>query len=75
MTTKEKAITLIQSLDDNVSMDDLIDRLYLASLASNNFDSGLSAIENCRAPLGGTSTTAPQVETRRGLLMPSTSLG
>lgn len=29
MTTKEKAINLIQSLDDNVSLDDLIDRLYL----------------------------------------------
>lgn len=29
MTTKEKAISLIQTLDDDVSLDDLIDRLYL----------------------------------------------
>ncbi|MFT5523404.1 MAG: putative transcriptional regulator [Pirellulaceae bacterium] len=29
MTTKEKAISLIQTLDDNVSLDDVIDRLYL----------------------------------------------
>lgn len=29
MTTKEKAISLIQALDDNVSLDDVIDRLYL----------------------------------------------
>ena len=29
MTTKEKAISLIQSLDENVSLDDVIDRLYL----------------------------------------------
>ena len=29
MTTKEKAISVIQSLDDDVSLDDVIDRLYL----------------------------------------------
>jgi hypothetical protein len=29
MTTKEKAISLIQSLSDDISLDDLIDRLYL----------------------------------------------
>lgn len=29
MTTKEKAISLIQTLDDDVSIDDVIDRLYL----------------------------------------------
>ena len=29
MTNKEKAIGLIQSLDDDVSLDDVIDRLYL----------------------------------------------
>jgi predicted transcriptional regulator len=29
VTTKEKAISLIQTLDDNVSLDDVIDRLYL----------------------------------------------
>lgn len=29
MTTKEKAISLIQALDDDVSIDDVIDRLYL----------------------------------------------
>lgn len=29
MTTKEKAISLIQSLDDDISLDDVIDRLYL----------------------------------------------
>jgi predicted transcriptional regulator len=29
MTTKEKAISLIQSLDDDVSLDDVIDKLYL----------------------------------------------
>lgn len=29
MTTKEKAISLIQSLDDNISLDGVIDRLYL----------------------------------------------
>ena len=29
MTIKEKAISLIQTLDDNVSLDDVIDRLYL----------------------------------------------
>ncbi|TWU05798.1 hypothetical protein [Stieleria varia] len=29
MTTKEKAISLIQTLDDNVSLDEVIDRLYL----------------------------------------------
>ena len=29
MTTKEKAISLIQSLDDDVSLDVVIDRLYL----------------------------------------------
>ncbi|KAA1262091.1 hypothetical protein LF1_46520 [Rubripirellula obstinata] len=29
MTTKEKAISLIQTLDDDVSLDDVIDRLYL----------------------------------------------
>ncbi|MDZ4850645.1 MAG: hypothetical protein SGI77_15270 [Pirellulaceae bacterium] len=29
MTTKEKAISLIQTLEDDVSLDDLIDRLYL----------------------------------------------
>ncbi len=29
MKTKEKAISVIQSLDDDVSLDDVIDRLYL----------------------------------------------
>ena len=29
MTTKEKAISLIQTLHDDVSLDDVIDRLYL----------------------------------------------
>lgn len=29
MTTKEKAISLIQSLDDDISLDGVIDRLYL----------------------------------------------
>lgn len=29
MTTKEQAINVIQSLDDDVSLDDVIDRLYL----------------------------------------------
>ena len=29
MTNKEKAIGLIQSLHDDVSLDDVIDRLYL----------------------------------------------
>ncbi len=29
MTTKEKAISLIQTLRDDVSLDDVIDRLYL----------------------------------------------
>lgn len=29
MTTEEKAISLIQTLDDDVSLDDVIDRLYL----------------------------------------------
>ncbi|MEO9591267.1 hypothetical protein [Rhodopirellula bahusiensis] len=29
MTNKEKAISLIQTLDDDVSLDDVIDRLYL----------------------------------------------
>ena len=29
MTTKEKAISLIQSLDEHVSLDYVIDRLYL----------------------------------------------
>jgi hypothetical protein len=29
MTSKEKAITVINSLDDDVSLDDVIDRLYL----------------------------------------------
>ncbi|MCG8652669.1 MAG: hypothetical protein MI861_22710 [Pirellulales bacterium] len=29
MTTKEKVISLIQTLDDDVSLDDVIDRLYL----------------------------------------------
>ena len=29
MTVKEKAISVIQSLNDDVSLDDLIDRLYL----------------------------------------------
>ena len=29
MTTKEKAISLIQTLDDDVSLDEVIDRLYL----------------------------------------------
>ena len=29
VTTKEKAISLIQTLDDDVSLDDVIDRLYL----------------------------------------------
>ena len=29
MTTKEKAISLIQSLDDDVTLDIVIDRLYL----------------------------------------------
>lgn len=29
MTIKEKAISLIQTLDDDVSLDDVIDRLYL----------------------------------------------
>lgn len=29
MTTKEKAISLIQALNDDVSLDDVIDRLYL----------------------------------------------
>ena len=29
MTTKEKAISLIQSLRDDISLDDVIDRLYL----------------------------------------------
>ena len=29
MTTKDKAINVIQSVDDDVSLDDVIDRLYL----------------------------------------------
>jgi hypothetical protein len=29
MTNKEKAIGLIQSLDDDVSLEDVIDKLYL----------------------------------------------
>ena len=29
MTNKEKVIGLIQSLDDDVTLDDVIDRLYL----------------------------------------------
>lgn len=29
MTTKEKAISLIQTLDDHVSLDEVIDRHYL----------------------------------------------
>lgn len=29
MTTKERAISLIQTLDDDVTLDDVIDRLYL----------------------------------------------
>lgn len=29
MTNKEKVIGLVQSLDDNVSLDDVIDRLFL----------------------------------------------
>ncbi|WP_182870320.1 hypothetical protein [Stieleria mannarensis] len=29
MTNKDKAISVIQSLDDDVSLDDVIDRLYL----------------------------------------------
>ena len=29
VTTKEKAISLIQTLADDVSLDDVIDRLYL----------------------------------------------
>jgi len=29
MTTKEKAISLIQTLDDDISLDGVIDRLYL----------------------------------------------
>ena len=29
MTNKEKAIGLIQTIDDDVSLDDVIDRLYL----------------------------------------------
>ena len=29
MTTKDKAINVIQSLDDDVSLDEVIDRLYL----------------------------------------------
>jgi hypothetical protein len=29
VTTKEQAISLIQTLDDDVSLDDVIDRLYL----------------------------------------------
>jgi hypothetical protein len=29
VTTKEKAISLIQKLSDDVSLDDVIDRLYL----------------------------------------------
>lgn len=29
MTTKEKILTVIESLDDNVSIDQAIDRLYL----------------------------------------------
>jgi predicted transcriptional regulator len=29
VTPKEKAVTVIQSLDDDASLDDVIDRLYL----------------------------------------------
>ncbi len=29
MTAKEKAISVIQSLDDNATLDEMIDRLYL----------------------------------------------
>jgi hypothetical protein len=29
VTTKEKAITVISSLDDNATLDEMIDRLYL----------------------------------------------
>jgi hypothetical protein len=29
MTTKEKAISVINSLDDNATLDEMIDRLYL----------------------------------------------
>ena len=43
MTNKEKVIGLIQSLDDNVSLDDVIDRLYLlrkVELAEQQADRG-----------------------------------
>ncbi len=43
MTNKDKAIGLIQSLDDNVSLDDVIDRLYLlrkVELAEQQADRG-----------------------------------
>ena len=43
MTNKEKAIGLIQSLDDSVSLDDVIDRLYLlrkVELAEQQADRG-----------------------------------
>jgi hypothetical protein len=43
MTNKEKVIGLIQSLDDNVRLDDVIDRLYLlrkVELAEQQADRG-----------------------------------
>ena len=43
MTNKEKVIGLIQSLDENVSLDDVIDRLYLlrkVELAEQQADRG-----------------------------------
>ena len=43
MTNKEKVIGLIQSLDDNVSLDDVIDKLYLlrkVELAEQQADCG-----------------------------------
>ena len=43
MTTKEKAISLIQTLNDDVSLDDVIDRLYLLrkiELGISQADSG-----------------------------------
>ena len=43
MTSKQKAIGLIQKLDDEVSLDDVIDRLYLlrkVELAEQQADNG-----------------------------------
>ena len=62
MTTKEKAISVIRSLDDNATLDEVIDRLHELREVSVETLSGVE--ENVKFKLPPELKDVPKVETR-----------